>query len=266
MIDAVKNINTDIRSNLGGFKTQLDADGYNQQKQVAEFIKKVNSKKEIDTEKQNKVDYKKFESEVKNFLKDNNLAIEFSIDDNTKKMVMKLIDEDTKEIVKQFPSEISLHIARILSSSLEAGNITNVKVWCEIFFKYFARKWKIINQIKKLKFFNIMDDILFQMEEQNKRIEKLLNSSNVLDSKEIDDIQLFYSNKKSLMDKFFDYRKSEKGNNEFKSKPEYWNKRFEDYLNFDKSIMNKLAQKVKLHAESIKDNSSKKKLLIYSRV
>jgi len=128
MIDAVKNINTDIRSNLGGFKTQLDADGYNQQKQVAEFIKKVNSKKEIDTEKQNKVDYKKFESEVKNFLKDNNLAIEFSIDDNTKKMVMKLIDEDTKEIVKQFPSEISLHIARILSSSLEAGNITNVKV------------------------------------------------------------------------------------------------------------------------------------------
>jgi len=128
MIDAVKNINTDIRSNLGGFKTQLDADGYNQQKQVAEFIKKVNSKKEIDTEKQNTVDYKKFESEVKNFLKDNNLAIEFSIDDNTKKMVMKLIDEDTKEIVKQFPSEISLHIARILSSSLEAGNITNVKV------------------------------------------------------------------------------------------------------------------------------------------
>jgi flagellar protein FlaG len=128
MIDAVKNINTDIRSNLGGFKTQLDADGYNQQKQVAEFIKKVNSKKEIDTEKQNTVDYKKFESEVKNFLKDNNLAIEFSIDDNTKKMVMKLIDEDTKEIVKQFPSEISLHIARILSSSLKAGNITNVKV------------------------------------------------------------------------------------------------------------------------------------------
>jgi len=128
MIDAVKNINTDIRSNLGGFKTQFDADGYNQQKQVAEFIKKVNSKKEIDTEKQNTVDYKKFESEVKNFLKDNNLAIEFSIDDNTKKMVMKLIDEDTKEIVKQFPSEISLHIARILSSSLEAGNITNVKV------------------------------------------------------------------------------------------------------------------------------------------
>lgn len=128
MIDAVKNINTDIKSNLGGFKTQLDADGRNQQKQVAEFTKRVNSKKEIDNEKQNTVDYKKFESEVKNFLKDNNLAIEFSIDDNTKKMVMKLIDEDTKEIVKQFPSEISLHIARILSSSLEAGNITNVKV------------------------------------------------------------------------------------------------------------------------------------------
>lgn len=128
MIDAVKNINTDIKSNLSGFKTQLDADGRNQQKQVAEFTKRVNSKKEIDSEKQNTVDYKKFESEVKNFLKDNNLAIEFSIDDNTKKMVMKLIDEDTKEIVKQFPSEISLHIARILSSSLEAGNITNVKV------------------------------------------------------------------------------------------------------------------------------------------
>lgn len=111
-----------------------------------------------------------------------------------------------------------------------------------------------------------MDDILLQMEEQNKRIEKLLNSSNVLNSNEIDEIQLFYSNKKSLMDKFFDYRKSEKGNSEFKSKPEYWNKRFQTYLTYDKSIMKKLAEKVKLHAESLKDNSSKKKLLIYSRV
>lgn len=128
MIDAVKNINTDIKSSLQGLKTELDADGRNSQKRIAEFAKKVNEKKELTEEKQNTVDYKKFENEVKSFLQENNLAIEFSIDDQTKKMVMKLIDEDSKEVVKQFPSELSLHIARILSSSMESGNITNAKI------------------------------------------------------------------------------------------------------------------------------------------
>ena len=40
MIDAVKNINNDIKSSLSGFQTKLDADGRNFQKFVVELDKK----------------------------------------------------------------------------------------------------------------------------------------------------------------------------------------------------------------------------------
>lgn len=128
MIDAVKNINNDIKSSLNGFQTKLDADGRNFQKFVVELDKKTNKKEETANENMKPVDYKKFESEIKHFLAQNNLAIEFSIDEQTKKMVMKLIDDETKEVVKQFPSEVSLQIARMLTSSSEGGSITNAIV------------------------------------------------------------------------------------------------------------------------------------------
>lgn len=128
MINAVKNINSNVQSSLGGFKTQLDADGKKNQQNIIEFSKKIQKEKLVDENTKNQVNYSKFESEVKSFLKENGLSIEFAIDDSTKKMVMKLIDENTKEVVKQFPSDISLHIARILSSTLETGNITNARV------------------------------------------------------------------------------------------------------------------------------------------
>lgn len=128
MINAVKNINSDIQTNLGGFKTQLDADGKKHQQNIIEFSKKIQKDSIVKDENKLQVNYSKFENEVRSFLKENMLAIEFAIDNDTKKMVMKLIDENTKEVVKQFPSEISLHIARILSSTLETGNITNTIV------------------------------------------------------------------------------------------------------------------------------------------
>lgn len=128
MIDAVKNINNDIKSSLNGFQTKLDADGRNFQKFVVELDKKTNKKEDTANENMKPVDYKKFESEIKHFLAQNNLAIEFSIDEQTKKMVMKLIDDETKEVVKQFPSEVSLQIARMLTSSSEGGSITNAIV------------------------------------------------------------------------------------------------------------------------------------------
>lgn len=128
MINAVQNINTDIQTRMNGFKTQLEADGKRHQETILEFTKKITKEKEKVDDNQLSVNYAKFENEVKSFLKDNNLAIEFAIDGDTKKMVMKLIDEGTKEVVKQFPSDISLHIARILSTTLETGNITNTVV------------------------------------------------------------------------------------------------------------------------------------------
>ena len=71
---------------------------------------------------------KNLRQRFRNIIRDNQIAIEFAIDNDSKKMIMKIIDEETQEIVKQFPSEISLQIAKLLTKSLDSGQITNAKV------------------------------------------------------------------------------------------------------------------------------------------
>jgi len=58
-------------------------------------------------------------------MKEENLKIEFSKDEETKRMILKLIDKETQEVVHQYPPEITLKIARIVANTLEQGSLTN---------------------------------------------------------------------------------------------------------------------------------------------
>lgn len=53
-------------------------------------------------------------------------GISFSIDDSTKTSVVKLIDKDTKEVIKQFPSEQSLKIMQNIQDFLGSAQQSNV--------------------------------------------------------------------------------------------------------------------------------------------
>ena len=67
-------------------------------------------------------------AKLRTFLDQENLAIEFSRDKSTKKMIMKIIDSKTQEIIRQYPPDITLKIARIVAQTLEQGQVTNAKV------------------------------------------------------------------------------------------------------------------------------------------
>ncbi|GAB5464622.1 MAG: hypothetical protein Kapaf2KO_00580 [Candidatus Kapaibacteriales bacterium] len=70
---------------------------------------------------------KQFANELSKYIDNENLMLDFSRDNNTDKMVMRIINNETKEVIRQFPAEISLKIARILSET-ESGNLANAKV------------------------------------------------------------------------------------------------------------------------------------------
>lgn len=53
---------------------------------------------------------------VNDFVKSLNNSLQFSIDDDTGKTVVKVIDVDTKQVIKQFPTEEMLAIARALDN------------------------------------------------------------------------------------------------------------------------------------------------------
>jgi flagellar protein FlaG len=51
---------------------------------------------------------------VNEFIKPLNNSLQFNIDDDTGKTVVKVIDTATKEVIRQFPSEEMLSIAKAI--------------------------------------------------------------------------------------------------------------------------------------------------------
>ena len=53
---------------------------------------------------------------VREFVKPTNSNIEFSVDDDSGQLVVKIIDRSTKEVIRQMPSEEMMAIAKTLDS------------------------------------------------------------------------------------------------------------------------------------------------------
>ncbi|MGA2297294.1 MAG: flagellar protein FlaG [FCB group bacterium] len=75
-----------------------------------------------------KVDYTALSDKIQKSLKNENLMVQFSVDQPSKQIVMKLLDSDTKEVIRQVPPEVTLKIAKMVTNFLEGGKITNAKV------------------------------------------------------------------------------------------------------------------------------------------
>lgn len=96
---------------------------------LANFNRFVNNISQEDIKKQSKViDYDKISRKLEEIINDKSLMIQFTQDDQTKKMVFKLINTETKEVVQQIPPEIALKIARYIASTLEDKNVANAKI------------------------------------------------------------------------------------------------------------------------------------------
>lgn len=61
-----------------------------------------------------KEDVKQAVQSINAFVKAMNNPLQFSVDDETGQTVVKVIDSNTKEVIKQFPSEEALSIAKAL--------------------------------------------------------------------------------------------------------------------------------------------------------
>ncbi len=60
---------------------------------------------------------------------DENVAFEITIDKETSKMILKLVDTKTDEVIRQFPPEITLKIARMIAAYENSnGQLANAKV------------------------------------------------------------------------------------------------------------------------------------------
>jgi len=91
--------------------------------QTMERVEKHNN-----DEFQSTFDPKKIENEISKLLEDDSLIAQFSTDKETEKLILKILNPDTKEVVRQYPPEVSLKIARMVNKMIESNNIADVRV------------------------------------------------------------------------------------------------------------------------------------------
>ena len=69
-----------------------------------------------------------FEKKLQSTLALTNQSLHISVDEDTKKMVIKIIDNETNEVVRQLPTEEMLRISRSIMETEQRGNLTDERV------------------------------------------------------------------------------------------------------------------------------------------
>ena len=113
-------------------KTATDNEGNQEIAQQSSGVSnlKAKDKKDLESEeaKMNKVSYDELEKTLKNLINDDETSLEFKIDKDTNKMVLKIIDSQSKEVIRQIPPEIALKISRLVAEILGNGQVADAKV------------------------------------------------------------------------------------------------------------------------------------------
>lgn len=110
---------SDIRSDLTNHKEKADDTAVSSQQQV------INLKTESAPKKQ-KQDFNKLSERLQSIFNTPDTALRFSIDNDTKKIILKIVNSATNEVVQQIPSELALQLSKFIASTLEQqGQVTD---------------------------------------------------------------------------------------------------------------------------------------------
>lgn len=108
--------------------SKLESPDEKSHKGGVELDKKQQSENSQNSQAKSKLpDYSEIEKKMQEILHLNNQSLQFSVDDETKKMVVKVVDNNTKEVVRQFPAESVLKVSRMLMNSNQ-GHVTDARV------------------------------------------------------------------------------------------------------------------------------------------
>jgi flagellar protein FlaG len=121
IINSTDSIKTEVNNNFKEKKLDVEKDA---------FAKAIEATKVEEPKKseEKQVDFSEFASNVQKMLGADSVALEFSIDKDTKKMVLKIIDKETKEVIQQVPQELALKVAKFVADQLGHGQVADAQV------------------------------------------------------------------------------------------------------------------------------------------
>lgn len=138
MINPIQNQVPKIVPKNEQLSSELQNNSDSKQSQVASIstaeTKKSTQEIIIDAEKQKaaqnesqKVDFSRVEQKLAASL-DNSVTMKFSFDKDSKELILQVLDSDSKKVIRQFPSELAIQIARMVDEILEQGQVTDATI------------------------------------------------------------------------------------------------------------------------------------------
>lgn len=129
--------NASINESKRFLKALLDSNEFEPTEKFAKEDKKQQSISEEEKKKlfeenlkleARKTDYGALAEKIKELIGAKNIDVKFDRDTDTKIMIMKFVNSDTKDVLKQFPAEVSIKIAKMIAQLTNHGAITDAKV------------------------------------------------------------------------------------------------------------------------------------------
>lgn len=75
-----------------------------------------------------KLNYNDLANSIQSLLGEQNIALEFKMDEATKKMILRIVDSNTKEVIQQVPPEIALKVAKFVADQMGNGQVADATI------------------------------------------------------------------------------------------------------------------------------------------
>jgi|GEM_PF-1085784 len=120
-------ISTELKNNSEATQNQIvSVSDRPQKKSTQEIILEAESQAGQKDASQ-KVDFSKVEQKLAASF-DNSVTMKFSFDKDSKELILQVLDSDSKKVIRQFPSELAIQIARMVDEILEQGQVTDATI------------------------------------------------------------------------------------------------------------------------------------------
>ena len=131
MINAVTGVQAIVINTTENIKTdenQLHKEQTEKSNLATQKSSVQSNEKNVVSSTEKKLNYNDLANSIQSLLGEQNIALEFKMDDETKKMILRIIDSNTKEVIQQVPPEIALKVAKFVADQLGNGQVADAKV------------------------------------------------------------------------------------------------------------------------------------------
>jgi len=120
-------ISTELKNDSEATQNQIVSVSDRPQKKSAQEIILEAESQAGQKDASQKVDFSKVEQKLAASF-DNSVTMKFSFDKDSKELILQVLDSDSKKVIRQFPSELAIQIARMVDEILEQGQVTDATI------------------------------------------------------------------------------------------------------------------------------------------